>query len=75
MLLKVEHIRTIAYVKELFAGTRESIDVYIQWLTNLDCKYLIKRHEVIKHVTYCHQTHATRNVKRRIKIHPIKSEV
>lgn len=40
------------YVKELFAGTRESIDVYtnIQWLTNLDCKYLVKRHEVKKEV-------------------------
>lgn len=41
------------YVKELFAGTRESIDVYtnIQWLTNLDCKYLVKRHEVKREVT------------------------
>ena len=41
------------YVKELFAGTRESIDVYtnIQWLTNLDCKYLVKRHEVKQEVT------------------------
>lgn len=41
------------YVKELFAGTRESIDVYtnIQWLTNLDCKYLVKKHEVKKEVT------------------------
>lgn len=40
------------YVKELFAGTRESIDVYtnIQWLTNLDCKYLVKRHEVKREV-------------------------
>ena len=57
------------YVKELFSGTRESIDVYtnIQWLTNLDCKYLVKRHEVIKHVTYCHPTHTTRNVKGELK--------
>ena len=41
------------YVKELFAGTRESIDVYtnIQWLTNLDCKYLVKIHEVKREVT------------------------
>ena len=41
------------YVKELFSGTRESIDVYtnIQWLTNLDCKYLVKRHEVKREVT------------------------
>ena len=41
------------YVKELFDGTREYIDVYtnIQWLTNLDCKYLVKRHEVKREVT------------------------
>lgn len=57
------------YVKELFAGTRESIDVYtnIQWLTNLDCKYLVKRHEVVGKVIDCHPTHTTRNVKGKLK--------
>ena len=59
------------YVKELFAGTRESIDVYtnIQWLTNLDCKYLVKRHEVVQQDINLYPTsyRSTRNVKGKLK--------
>lgn len=57
------------YVKELFAETRESIDVYtnIQWLTNLDCKYLVKKHEVKKEVVGSMDPDQYRNVKGKLK--------
>lgn len=65
------------YVKELFAGTRESIDVYtnIQWLTNLNCQYLVKRHEVVQQDINLYPTsyRSTRNVKGKLKSIQLKA--